>query len=41
MLDKLNMSKQEIENAQKILEKFKHEKKAYKQKIKVKNSVVL
>jgi hypothetical protein len=48
MLDKLNMSKGEIENAQgyinqlqKSIEKLKEEKKAQKQKIKVKNSVVM
>ena len=35
------MSKNEIENASKFIEKIKQEKKAYKQKIKVKNSVVL
>jgi len=41
MHDKLLQSKAEIEGASKAIEKIKSEKKAYKQKIKVKNAVVL
>ena len=41
MNDKLLQSKAEIEGAQKAFERLKAEKKALKQKIKVKNAVVL
>ena len=40
MQDKLMICKSEIENAQKFIEKLNAEKKAYKQKFKVKNSVI-
>ena len=41
MHDKLLQSKPEIENAQKVMEKMKDEKKAQKQRIKLKSTVVL
>lgn len=41
MHDKLLQSKAEIENAQKVMEKMKDEKKAQKQRIKLKSTVVL
>ena len=41
MHDKLLQSKAEIEGAQKAIERLKNEKKALKQKIMVKNAVVM
>jgi hypothetical protein len=41
MQEKLQVLKTEVEGAQRAIEKMKQEKKAMKQKIKVKNAVVM
>ena len=41
MLDKLNFSKTELENAQKMIDSLKKDKKTLNQKLKMKSTVIL